>query len=332
MSKILLIGGAGYIGTVISHYFLKKGFKVSCIDNLIYKHRLGVETLIFNQSFDFHLLNFNDTSKLKEIAEDASSCIFLGGLVGDPITKKYPELSITINEHSILKALNALNETGLKRLIFISTCSNYGMQKHDELATEETELNPLSLYAKSKVKIEKFILENCGSFSFCPTILRFATAFGLSPRMRFDLTVNEFARTLMIDKKLEVFDAHTWRPYCHVNDFARLIDITLAAETSIVEGQVFNAGGAINNHTKLSVVEAIKKYVPDTEITYVENGNDPRNYRVDFGKVEKKLNFTPSYTIDYGIKQIIEALNQGFYHNIDNNIEQYGNYQIEKFK
>ena len=152
----------------------------------------------------------------------------LAGLVGDPITKKFPYEAHDINDIALRGCIDQLNGRGLNKVIFVSTCSNYGLIQDDVLADEDFELTPLSLYAKSKVGAEKHLLSLKGQTDYHPTILRFATAFGLAPRMRFDLTVNEFTREVAEGNELVVYDAHTWRPYCHVRDFARLIGRVLA--------------------------------------------------------------------------------------------------------
>ena len=154
----------------------------------------------------------------------------------------------------------------------------------------EIELKPLSLYAEAKVEIEKYILENHNNKSTISTIW-FATAFGLSTRMRFDLTINEFTRYLALGKSLDVYDADTWRPYCHVIDFARLIEIVLNSDSKLVKNQVFNSGGDINNFTKRGIVNKIIYQIHGSKVNYVLKGSDPRNYRVSFQKVKSILNF-----------------------------------------
>jgi len=217
---------------------------------------------------------------------------------------------------------------GLDRLVFVSTCSNYGLIEGDSVADENFELKPLSLYAKAKIAAEQHILEMKNCFDFTPTVLRFATAFGLSPRMRFDLTVNEFTRELMIGRQLLVFDAHTWRPYCHVRDFARLIEMVLKASANKVAFEVFNAGGDINNCTKQGIVEAVLEKIPKARVVYQEKGSDPRNYRVDFRKVREVLGFEPSYTIKDGIQELQEAIENQVFAHVDHYRSLYGNYEL----
>lgn len=328
--KILLIGGAGYIGIEVTDYLLKMGYKVRCLDSLLYKNGGSVISFLGNPNYEFFFGDFCLAKDLDGSLQDVTDVIILGGLVGDPITKKYPHASSRINDEGILNCLNMLSGRGLNQVIFVSTCSNYGLIANDQLADENFVLAPLSLYAKSKVAAEKFIIENASKLDYSPTILRFATAFGLAPRMRFDLTVNEFTRELVMGNSLLVFDADTWRPYCHVKDFSRLIGLVLEAPISDVAFEIFNAGGSINNFTKQGVVDLIIKYLPEmaTKVSYQEQGSDPRNYKVDFSKVERVLGFTPAYTVADGIEEIILAYRMHLFDDVESRRNFYGNYQL----
>ena len=249
------------------------------------------------------------------------------GLVGDPITKKYPEDSEKNNFHEIKFFINSCNKKNLDKLIFISTCSNYGIVPEGVLADENYELRPLSSYAKHKVEIEKYIMSLDGKIDYSPTILRFATAFGLSSRMRFDLTVNQFTKELFDKNKLEIYDQETWRPYCHVKDFARLIDIVIKNPKEKTHFQIYNAGSDENNFTKKKIVEEIINVIPDSKFVFSKNDVDKRNYKVNFNKVKKELNFSTKYSVQYGIKEIVQAIKDGLFKNIE--IENFGNYNIK---
>ena len=200
MKNILLIGGAGYIGTVISEYLVKKNYRVKIIDNLIYKNHKILEDF-FKMYPEINFVN-QDICKIedfRDILKDIDGVVLLAGLVGDPITKKYPELSIKINRDATKSLIKSIASCGIEKFIFVSTCSNYGLLNNNDLADENYILNPLSLYAKLKVEIEKYILD-LNYKEFCPTILRFATAFGYSYRMRLDLTINEFIYEMNLNK------------------------------------------------------------------------------------------------------------------------------------
>lgn len=331
LNKVLLVGGAGYIGLVIAKQLSERGMQVVILDNIIYKHHLGLHSIFYNPNISF--FNWDIRNDLVENfieSNGITDVVILAGLVGDPITKKYPDLSNQINNTAIQKLILKFQKANLNKLIFISTCSNYGLIEEGKKADENFTLTPLSLYAKDKVSNEEFLQENSDKFNFSYTILRFATAFGVAPRMRFDLSVNEFVYDAFTKKKLEIYDADTWRPYCHVIDFANLIEKTLKAPVEVTDKEIFNAGGDDNNHTKRDLAEMIKNHIPDLDISYVLGGNDPRNYIVDFSKVKNTLNFTPTVTVNSGIKEIIEYLEKGIFLDYAYNKNFYGNYLIEE--
>lgn len=196
MKNVLLIGGSGYVGTVVTSHFLKLGYKVRVIDQFVYQNQNSIQSFLGDENYEFFKGDFADYSILESASNGIDNVVILGGLVGDPITKKYPELSNEINELGIVKCIDFFDTKQIKKLIFISTCSNYGLIGENQLADEQYELNPLSLYAKAKVQAELHLISKKGKVNYTGTILRFATAFGLSPRMRFDLSLSEFVRDL----------------------------------------------------------------------------------------------------------------------------------------
>lgn len=327
--SVLIIGGAGYIGPVLTDYLLAAGYKVNCLDLLLYQNNTCMIPYLGNPNYRFIYGDLRDESALNRALQGVTNVILLAGLVGDPITKKYPEASHAINHEGILSCIDFCNSRGLDRVVFVSTCSNYGLIESDELADETYPLSPLSLYAKAKVKAEQHLLANQGKVDYTPTILRFATAFGLAPRMRFDLTVNEFTRELALGRELLVFDARTWRPYCHVRDFARLIQRVIEAPRAKIAFEVFNAGGEVNNYTKQGIVDTILALLPDAKVRYQEHGSDPRNYRVSFRKVRETLGFEPKYTVEHGVKELLSAIHEHVFDRADLMRNFHGNYEIE---
>jgi len=328
MKHILLIGGAGYIGSVMAKDLLRANYKVSILDSLLFNNKKAIDPLIKLKNFNFIYGDFRNFKKLNKALHNITDVIILAGLVGDPITKKYPKESYKINDLGMKKCIRNLNKRKLNRVIFISTCSNYGLLATKYIADEKTKLKPLSLYAKSKVKIEKFLLKQKSKVDYSPVILRFATAFGLSPRMRFDLTISQFTYEIAVKKNLLVYDPDTWRPYCHVKDFSRLVLKVLKAEKKLIDFQVFNAGGDINNYTKRKIVELILKYLPKGQIKFKKEGHDPRNYRVSFKKVKNILKFKPKYTVSYGIKELLKKIRKKHFSEKKFNNKEYGNFVI----
>ena len=326
---VLIIGGAGYIGPVITDHLLAAGYKVRCLDLFLYNNNTCVIPYLGNPNYSFVYGDLRDRIALNRALQNVTDVILLAGLVGDPITKKYPDASHLINDEGVLSCIDFLNGRGLDRVVFVSTCSNYGLIDSKDLADENYPLSPLSLYAKSKVAAEQRLMANQGKVDYTPTILRFATAFGLAPRMRFDLTVNEFVRDLALGRELLVFDAHTWRPYCHVKDFGRLIQKVIEAPLSKIAFEVFNAGGEVNNFTKQGVVDTILALLPDARVRYQEHGSDPRNYRVNFEKVRNTLSFEPKYSVDFGVRELLGVIGEHIFDRADLMRNFHGNYEIE---
>ena len=325
---ILVIGGAGYIGVPLTFQLLSRGYNVRCLDLLLYGNRDSISLFLGEPGYEFIYGDMADSDVMTKALEGITDVIILAGLVGDPATKKYPDESAMINDAGIKSVISHINGKGINKVVFVSTCSNYGEIPEDATADENYELKPLSLYAKSKVAAEKIILGNSGKVDYTGTVLRFSTAFGLSGRMRFDLTVSEFTRELFIGNTLEVFDADTWRPYCHVQDFSRALIRVLEAPINDVAFDVFNAGGDINNYTKEMMVEAILKHLPDGKVKYVDGGADRRNYRVDFSRIKERLYFEPAFTVDDGISELIDTMKQGFYQDYEERINFYRNNEI----
>jgi nucleoside-diphosphate-sugar epimerase len=323
--KHLVVGGEGYIGQkLVSDLININKDAVISFDCRIYKQKKNSN--IYNKKL-YRLINdkMSNFKKYSNILSSIDSLIILGGLVGDPITKKYSKVSKKINEDDIMNIMKISSKYKVPKIIFISTCSNYGLVNETEFATEKHRLKPLSLYAKSKVKCEKYLFKL--KFN-TPVILRFATAFGLSDRMRFDLTVNEFTRDLYYKKKLDIYDQKSWRPYCHVNDFSRIIRKVLIAEKKKVAYQIFNVGNNRNNCTKKNLVDKIVRILKykNNRINYLNKGFDRRNYKVDFSKIEKVLKIKTKFDINYGIKEILLSFkkNRNYFKN-----KKLGNYNIK---
>ena len=238
-------------------------------------------------------------------------------------------MSKKVNENYIIKLINCCYKKKVKHLIFVSTCSNYGITNSNRMVNENSKLNPLSLYAKSKIKIEKYLEKKSRKNRVKTTILRFATAFGISERMRFDLTVNQFVREVFLKNGLEVYDSGTWRPYCHVKDFAGAICKTISKKND-EKFDIFNVGSNKNNSTKENLIKNIEKYIKVTNVSFVEKKSDFRNYKVNFSKMKKKLDFVPKYSIDYGIKEIIKAMKNKKFLKLNQSKDHFGNYKIRK--
>lgn len=329
--KILLIGGGGYIGLAITEYFLKKRYEVICYDNFLYNHSKYTKRFLQNSNFSIIKDDLKNFKKHLKILDKFEHIIVLASLVGDQISKKYPVISREINVKQTKNFINHLINKKIKKLIFVSTCSNYGIINENDLADENFKLNPKSIYASNKVEIEKYISSIKKKLKAEITILRFATAFGISPRMRFDLTVNEFVREMYIKNKLMVYDPYTWRPYCHVKDFSKILELVLFKKIKRNNFEIFNAGSSKNNYTKNMVVNEIKKFFLNPKITIKRNDVDPRNYRVNFDKLKRMYKFKPTITLKKGIKEIFQALKDKNFLKKNKYPDRLGNYKIKKY-
>jgi nucleoside-diphosphate-sugar epimerase len=327
-NHVLVIGGAGYIGSVLTRKLLSKGYRVRVLDKLIYENGSSISDLIEEELFSFVFGDFGDNTVLEKALTDITDVVLLAALVGDPICKKYPELAKKTNEEYPKNLVRKLIGRNISRFVFTSTCSNYGLRASDTPADEESELNPQSLYAETKIATERYILDNIDKLDYSPTILRLSTAFGISRRMRFDLTISEFTKELALGKELLVFDENTWRPYCNVSDISNAIIKVIESPKEMVFGQVFNVGSNNNNYTKKMILDLIKKHVREAAIEYKKGGFDPRNYRVSFDKVKNTLGFEAQVSAEESIIQVVNAIENMLFPDIDTRKNFYGNYEI----
>lgn len=242
----------------------------------------------------------------------------MAAVVGDPACSRQPDLAHATNLDASLALMEESHRAGVRRFIFASTCSNYGKMKDpDQLVDEDSELTPVSLYARTKVAVEEALLKDSSSDGWCATPLRFATVYGVSSRMRFDLTVNEFAMELLTGKALQVFGEQFWRPYIHVRDVARAIQLILDSPENLVRGRVFNVGATDQNYQKQQLVELIRPYVPDAAIEYVHKAEDPRDYRVSFARITNELGFKTTRTVAQGIEEIVRLVRENVIRNFE---------------
>jgi nucleoside-diphosphate-sugar epimerase len=325
---VLVIGGAGYIGNVLMRRLLDRGYRVRCFDALLFPTGPAIAPLLDHPWFSFVHGDLRNIDQVTENLAGVTDVVLLAALVGDPISKKYPDAAREINLRASSLLFSVLEGRGVGKFVFTSTCSNYGVARTNEPVSETSPLNPKSIYAETKVGMEEFILKHAQSVDFSSTILRIATAFGLSPRMRFDLTVSEFSRNIALGRHLRVYDEATWRPYCHVFDISQAIMAVLEAPRGKVEGQVFNVGSNENNFTKRMIVDEIKKLIPDASIVFEKGGFDMRDYRVSFDKISTVLGFKPCHSVPAAVAKVIECVNSGMFDDADARPDFYGNYSI----
>ena len=324
---VLVVGGAGYVGSVLVTELLRAGARVRVLDQLIYDNGFALAHLMDEPRLRFQRGDLRNEDDLAEAARGATDLVLLASLVGDPICKAYPVLAHEINEDGARRVIDHLGPAGIDRFVFTSTCSNYGIHESSRLATEDSDLNPQSLYAQTKIAVEQYVLERATELPSAATVLRIATAYGLSPRMRFDLTVSQFAWELASGRPLEVYDADTWRPYCHIRDICKAIMTVLTAPESDVRGEVFNVGDTAQQFTKRMIVDEVGLHVGETSVIYGDKGSDPRNYRVSFDKIAENLAFRCDYTVQDYIARLTAAVQAGIFPDVSAD-PRFGNYKV----
>jgi nucleoside-diphosphate-sugar epimerase len=255
--------------------------------------------------------DMRDREAVADALQGVDAVVHLAAIVGDPNCAREPELARAVNLDASLSLIDQAERAGVSRFIFASTCSNYGrMADADGWVDETSPLTPVSLYAETKVAVERALFERPMG-SMATTALRFATVFGVSPRMRFDLTVNEFTRSLVTDRHLVVFGEQFWRPYVHVRDVARAVALVLAAPRDYVDRDVFNVGDTDQNFQKQQLVELMRPYAPDAIVEYVRREEDPRDYRVSFEKIRRRLGFRITIPVAEGIAEVARLVESG---------------------
>lgn len=320
---VLVTGGAGYIGSVLVRLLLARGWRVRVLDRLLAGGESLLE-LLDHERFEFLRGDIRDAHTVARAVEGCWAVAHLAAIVGDPACRANPDLARSTNLDGSRLLLDAARRAGVARFVFASTCSNYGKMPDPTAYVDETSpLAPVSLYAETKVAFEQDVLAGSRQDGLAGTCLRFATVYGVSPRLRFDLTVNEFTRELALGRELVIFGEHFWRPYCHVRDLAGSVLAVLAAEPARVAGQVFNVGDTAENYTKQMIAAELLKQIPDGQIRYVHRTEDPRDYRVSFEKIRRELGFQITRRVPDGIAEVLRLLRSGLLSNPDS--PQYAN-------
>lgn len=309
--KILVTGGAGYIGSVLTKFLLNDGYQVKVLDNFRY-NQTSLLDCYYNKNFQLIRGDCREKESLEKALDGIDVIMHLAALVGAPVCNREPEVAKDTNLEAT-KLLLSL-KSPQQKILFPCTNSGYGIGEKDKFCTEETPLRPITLYGKTKVEAEKEILNAENSISF-----RLATVFGVSPRMRLDLLVNNFVYIAFKERHLELFEGHFKRNYIYIRDVARVF-LHGIQNFENMKNEVYNVGLSDANISKLELCQTIKKHIPD--FTFVESakGKDPdkRDYIVSNEKIESK-GFKPKFSLDDGIDELIKAyeiLPKGNYSNV----------------
>jgi nucleoside-diphosphate-sugar epimerase len=284
MAEILITGGAGYIGSMLVAHLL----------------RLAVYE---DSRFDLYRGDIRDEKALADAMEGVDAVVHLAALVGEPMCKIQPEEAASVNVTGTEKVMSAAARAGVEHFALASTCSNYGSAGGD-LVNEETPLFGTGPYSSSKIMAERVVLNGTG---IGRTVFRFATVFGISGRMRYDLLINQFACDAVLKRWLLVYGMQSRRPFVHVRDLVRVFDLWLEHADSM-DGQIYNVGGW--NRTKRQIVECLCDLVVDLEVEERRGGSDPRDYAVDFRKI-KALGYEPAITPEHGLAMLVRSLFDG---------------------
>lgn len=307
MAQVLVIGGAGFLGSLLCRELLERGHRVRVLDALLYG-AAPLESLLLQPGFSLVAGDTRDPRALAEALEGATLLVHLGELVGDPACAANEALARQINGAATRRVIEAAAGSGVRRFVYTSSCSVYGAAAG--VVDEDSPPNPLSPQARFKLAGEAALLARGGP-GFEPVVLRLASLFGLSPRPRFDLLVNQLAARAASGRRVDVFGGGQWRPFLHVRDAARAIACVLEAPRGSVAGQVWNVGGDAQNHTLQSVADAIAGVVPETRLVRRDLTPDLRSYRVSFARIAGTLGFRPTRDLASGVAEIVAAIRSG---------------------
>jgi len=305
--NVLVIGGAGYIGSALLPKLLDHGYRVRLLDCFVYGEE-PIKPFMTHPNLEIHRGDFRNIDTVVAAMKGMNSVVHLGGIVGDPACALDEELTIQTNLIATRMIAQVAKGNGISRFVFASSCSVYGAS--DLILNEKSALNPVSLYARSKIASEQVLLPLRGN-GFEPVILRFGTIYGLSGRTRFDLVVNLLAAKALVEGVITVFGKDQWRPFLHVHDAARSVLASLDARSASVSAVIFNVGCDEQNRTLGQIGELIRDMVPGSVLRCTEDNVDRRNYQVEFRRIRETLGFEPVWKIEAGVRQVLDAIASG---------------------
>jgi nucleoside-diphosphate-sugar epimerase len=294
--RILITGGAGYLGSKLTETLLSQGHDVVVYDNLFFGSK-GVVPFLDNPKYKLIKNTINNLELIETVIKSVDYVVHLAAIVGEPSCKQYESSVYSVNTGATEWISKCAYNYDIP-LLFLSTCSNYG--KTDKVVREDSPLEPLGLYADSKIQAEKVVLENDH------LVLRMSTLFGVSYRVRYDITINEFVSQYYRDKLLKVYGEDTWRPYLHVQDACNMIIQCMEKD---LRG-VYNVGFNDLNYQKKEIVNTIVDYLGEGKLEYVKF-DDPRDYKVNFDKIQKELKYQYKFSLKNGIRELYEEIQRG---------------------
>jgi nucleoside-diphosphate-sugar epimerase len=307
MNTVLVTGGAGYVGSHLVRRLLARGRRVRVLDRFLYG-RHGLADVLGHAGLEVVEADVRDRSAVTRAARGCDAVIALAALVGDAACELNPAETVSINLDSTRLIAEVCDALEIGRLVFASSCSVYGAGV-DEILTETSALAPVSLYARTRIDSEAVLDGYRDRLSV--VILRLATVFGLSPRMRLDLLVNTFASQAVFNGRIRVFGGGQWRPNLHVQDAAAAFMLAAEAPDAAARGEIFNVGDDGANHTVLDIARMVQAALPDTAVEIAEGVTDQRDYRVSFDKITRRLGYRARFSVADGIEEVIAACRAG---------------------
>lgn len=319
LKRVLVLGGAGYLGSVLVSRLLRRKMNVRVLDSFLFGNA-SLSSFRRDPRCEVICGDIRDLDLVASLLTDSDAVIHLAAVVGDAACEENRHFATEVNEKATSSLVGLAARSGVRRFIFASSCSVYGSS--DGLFDEDSPLRPLSLYARMKVNSERALL-SARDANFAPVVLRLGTLFGLSPRMRFDLVLNHFVAQASASNKIVIYNGRQWRPFLHVQDAAEAFIACLQADPNVVAGQVFNAGSPEMNYQIQELAKAVSEIIPNTTACINEAANDRRNYRGSFQKIRKALPFRCRKTLASGISEICAAIRSGAL--ADTSLEKFNN-------
>ena len=317
---ILITGGAGYIGSILTSELLRQNYRVTILDSLLF----GGESIVpFLSHPNFHFVKTDVTEPravrdaLRGGWQKPDTVIHLAAIVGFPACQAVgKQVAWRYNVEATKTVFGQASDLGVERFVFASTYSNYGLSEDGKPVTEESPLNPQSLYAETKIASEEFLLSQKDA-ACAPLLFRFATLYGVSPRTRFDLIVNQFVLEAYTKRQLIIYQRGYSRSFVHIRDVVRGVIMGIEAEVTKVRGQVFNLGAENGNYSKNDIVQLVLKRMPETSVEYKDLtfGGDMRDITVSFEKIKRVLGFDTTLNVDDGVREVLFALKSGLIRN-----------------
>jgi len=313
---VLITGGAGYIGSLLTSELLRADFRVTVMDNLLF----GGESLLgflHHPNFHFAKIDVTEARAVKDgIKGDwpkPEAVVHLAAIVGFPACQAVGrQVAWRYNVEATQRVFEQASDLGSERFVFASTYSNYGLSQNGRPVTEESPLTPQSLYAETKIAAEQYLLAQKDA-AVAPLLFRFATLYGISPRTRFDLIVNQFVLEAFTRRELIIYQRGYSRSFVHVRDAVHGIMLGLDAPKEKIRAQVYNLGAERGNYTKDEIVSFVLKRIPETVVEYKDLtfGGDMRDISVSFEKIKSQLGFSTALGVDDGVREVLHALKTG---------------------